>query len=112
MHSVIAKQLIAIVMMVVVALSGTTLSSAAKGNCLIDVPVVATHAIDSHCVKSSPVEEAAEHTEASCSPYASAGASAISCSIAIHSPGWLISQPYLQLFLERLDKPPRLLLPL
>ena len=108
----IAKQLIVIVMMVVVALSGTTLSSAAKGSCLVDVPVAATQAIDIHCVNSSPAEEAAEYTEAFCTPFALAGASSISGNISIQSPNWLIFQSYPQLFLERLDKPPRLSLPL
>lgn len=112
MHTVSAKQLIAIVIMVVVAISGTGMVSAAKASCLVDASVAVAHATDSHCIQSSLAEEAAEYIEASCSPYAPDGVSSIFGSISTHSPNWLIYQPFPQLLPERLDKPPRLLLPL
>lgn len=100
------KQLVAIVVMVLLAISAIGVSSAVKGSCLVDIPAVAANA--SHCVTGSLADEAAEHSEVSCSPFAPAAAASISGSIATNSPSWLIFQPYSQLLPERLDKPPRL----
>lgn len=106
MHSVSVKLLVAIVLIALVATSGTGVSSAAKASCLLDVPA---HAADLHCAADSYVDE---HSEASCSPYTPVGASSITGTISTHSPSWLICQPYPQLLPERLDKPPRVSLQL
>lgn len=109
MHNVSVKQLVAIVVMVLVAISGAGVSSAAKASCLLDVTAVAVYAPDHYCAADSYVEE---HSEVSCSPYTPARASSITGSISTYSPSWLIFQPYPQLLPERLDKPPRVSLQL
>ncbi|NAO95620.1 hypothetical protein FRY77_06260 [Halomonas sp. MG34] len=108
MHSVIAKHLIIMILVVLVTLSGAGFSSAVKGSCLVDAPVSATISTDSHCHSPSLLEQAADHADASCSPFAPASANAISMTILTPSPQWLMKVPYPQSHPERLEKPPRL----
>ncbi|MDQ7728835.1 hypothetical protein [Halomonas sp. SpR8] len=108
MHSVIAKQLTVMMLVILVTLSGAGFSSAVKASCLVDAPVSATVSTDSHCHSPSLLAQAAEHADASCSPYAPAAANAISGAILTSSPQWLMKVPYPQSHPERLEKPPRL----
>lgn len=109
MHKVGAKQLIAIALMVLVAISGAGLSSAAQGSCQVDAPSIANHAVtDRECAKNLSTEDTAESKGISCLSYASSGASSVSVSISNRSPSLVMSEPYLQLLPKRLDKPPRL----
>jgi hypothetical protein len=108
MHSVLAKQLTIMMLVVLVTLSGAGFSSAVKGSCLVDAPVSATVNTDSHCYSPSLLEQAAEHADTSCSPYAPASANAISGTILTPSPQWLMKVPFPQSHPERLEKPPRI----
>ncbi len=108
MHSVLAKQLTIMMLVVLVTLSGAGFSSAVKGSCLVDAPVSATVNTDSHCYSPSLLEQAAEHADASCSPFAPANANDISGTILTPSPQWLVKVPYPQSHPERLENPPRL----
>ena len=110
MRNGLAKQLATMMMVVIVMLSGASVSSIAKGSCLVDAPVSVYSVADAHCLSLSALEQAAEPTDASCSPFAPASACAMSGPVLTPSPQGLMKVPYPQSLPEQLEKPPRFFL--
>lgn len=108
MRNGLAKQMAAMMLVVIVMLSGASMSSIANGSCLVDTPVSVSSVADTHCLSLSALEQAAEHNNASCSPYAPASACAMSNPFLTPSPRGLKKVHYPQSLPEQLEKPPRL----
>lgn len=113
MLSASIKQLSALLLMVLLAVSGVNAGGMDAGACLFDKsPVTATAADDDpHCLASMPASNV-DHHEISCSPFAQPAAGQLTSVAPASAAHWLTFQPFPQRLPQRLDKPPRVSLPL
>ena len=110
MLSASIKQLSALLLMVLLAVSGVNAGGMDAGACLFDKsPVTVTD--DLHCLASMPASNV-DHHEISCYPFAQPAAGQLTSVAPASATHWLTFQPFPQRLPQRLDKPPRVSLPL
>lgn len=111
MSSVGIKQLSALFLMVLLAVSSVNAGGMKAVSCFFDELYVTAAADDSRCLTSTPATNA-EYHEASCFPFAQSAAGQVASAAPAKSQHWLRFQPFPQRFPNRFDKPPRISLPL
>ncbi len=107
MRKVGAKRLPAAVIVLLLAIISMNTDKLVDFSCFSGGYAITAATTTSFCHTYSAAADAAEYTEASCSPFTQPAAKYLIGSPPSSTPPWLTFQPYLQPLLDQLDKPPR-----